>query len=335
MLCWCFAAARSSAQSKHAPVTCASCHRSQALSQPDTQMGRAMQVPGNNPELAAHPKLTYSLGGYTYTVETRNGQSQYIVSDGTHSISLPILWSMGAEAQTWVLERDGHMYESLVSYYPTLNGLFTTVGDEKLQPKTLEEAIGRPLSVEDETTCFGCHSTGAVHDHKLDLAALTPGLTCEHCHTGAIAHLDSALKGGKSIDPPSLGDMSTEDISNFCGGCHRSWELVVRAGWKGPSNVRFQPYRLANSRCYNGTDPRISCIACHDPHEKVERNVAYYDSKCLACHSTPQQAQAKVCPVAKKDCTTCHMPKVPFPGGHFIFTDHDIRIVKANEPYPN
>jgi hypothetical protein len=294
-----------------------------------------MQVPGGNAELSAHPKLTFRSGSYLYTVETHNGQSRYSVSDGIRTLTLPILWAMGAQAQTWILERDGRMYESLVSYYPTLNGLFTTVGDEHMAPKTLEEAIGRPLSDEDTKTCFGCHSTNAIVDKKLNLSSMTPGLTCEHCHVGAMAHLKSAIKGGSDSDLKSLADLSTEDLSNFCGSCHRTWELVTRAGWRGTSNVRFQPYRLANSKCYDGADPRISCIACHDPHRKVVRDVSYYDSKCLACHTAPLQAHAKVCPVAKSKCSSCHMPKVPFPGGHFVFTDHQIRIVKPNDPYPN
>jgi len=33
-------------------------------------------------------------------------------------------------------------------------------------------------------------------------------------------------------------------------------------------------------------------------------------------------------------CTTCHMPKYELPGGHFKFTDHDIRIVRLNAPFP-
>jgi hypothetical protein len=101
--------------------------------------------------------------------------------------------------------------------------------------------------------------------------------------------------------------------------------------------VRFQPYRLANSHCFDGADPRISCVACHDPHQKVSHDPAYYDQKCLACHSATAllaPPHAKVCSVAKSNCSSCHMPRVPFPGGHFIFTDHDIRIVKAGEPYP-
>ena len=29
------------------------------------------------------------------------------------------------------------------------------------------------------------------------------------------------------------------------------------------------------------------------------------------------------------------MPKVPLPNGHLVFTDHQIRIAKAGEPFPN
>jgi hypothetical protein len=29
------------------------------------------------------------------------------------------------------------------------------------------------------------------------------------------------------------------------------------------------------------------------------------------------------------------MPKLEIPGSHFRFTDHEIRIVKANEKYPD
>jgi hypothetical protein len=326
-----------SAQSMQKRANCVDCHRSQGLSQPDTQMGRALQLPPLNATLNAHPRLIFHRGRFSYTVETQNGQSRYIVSDGAQTISLPILWSMGSQAQTWVLEHGGQMYESLVSYYPSIQGLDVTVGDDSLSPQTVQEAIGRPLDDAGVRTCFGCHASNAVIDHKLNLTAFKPGVNCGHCHIGADAHLAAMLRGDANVYPPDLGGLSTEDISSFCGQCHRTWDLVVRAGWRGSSNVRFQPYRLALSKCYDGTDSRISCIACHDPHHKVTRDPASYDSKCLACHSSLASAQpphAKVCPVAKSKCASCHMPKVKYPGGHFVFTDHYIRLVKTNEPYP-
>lgn len=333
MLCGCGLAAGAQQEA----ARCGSCHAPQALTQPSTDMGRAMQLPAHNKELRGHPKLSFQRGKYSYAVETSNGQSRYVVSDGTHSISLPILWSMGAQAQTWVLEHGGRMYESLVSYYPSIHGLDVTVGDDSLAPKTLEEAIGRPLDDEGVKTCFGCHASDAIVDRKLNLAKLKPGVNCEHCHVGADAHMAAMVQGDTSVIPPDLKSMTTEQISDFCGRCHRTFDLVAKAGWRGVSNVRFQPYRLELSKCYDGRDPRISCIACHDPHKEVVRNAAYYDSKCLACHS-PLAAKApphaKVCPVAKSNCASCHMPKVTYPGGHFVFSDHYIRVVKKDAPYP-
>jgi hypothetical protein len=305
-------------------------------------MGRAAELPGHNPTLETHPKLTFHSGPYTYTVESRDGQSLYTVTDGTRSISIPILWSLGSQAQTWVLERDGKLFESQVSYYPSIDGLEITTGDDKWKPKSLEEAVGRPIGEDEAKVCFGCHTTGAVADHKLNLAAAKPGVTCEHCHVGASAHLAGIMQGDSKSVPPRLGKLSSEDISNFCGQCHRTWEGVVRSHWKGQSDVRFQPYRLANSKCFDGTDPRISCVACHDPHQKLVRDSpSYFDAKCLACHapllptSSPAATHGKICPVAKSNCVSCHMPKVSLPNGLIHFSDHQIRIVKAGEPYPN
>lgn len=322
-------------------AACTRCHAKQAFWQPSTLMGRAMQVHGKNPTLNAHPNLTFTSGRYTYTVQTRGGVSQYTVTDGTNSISVPISWTMGAEAQTWILQKDGVHYESMVSYYPVLSGLDITTGDERLHPATLLEALGRPLSDQDVKACFNCHATNAVADHKLNLDFLQPGLTCEHCHTDAAVHLTRISHGDDTGLPKDLGSLSTEAMSTFCGQCHRTWDTVVRSHWQGVSNVRFQPYRLANSRCYDGTDPRIGCTACHNPHEDVKRDSAFYDAKCLACHapsvtaSAANTIHARTCPVAKTNCSSCHMPKVPLPNGHLVFTDHQIRVVKPGETYPN
>ncbi len=310
-------------------------------------MARALALPGSNAVLKANPKLTVRKGGYEYTVLTIGDKSTYTVSDGKDSLTIPIHWNFGEGAQTWMLEHDGQLYESLVSYYPKIAGLDTTVGDEALTPHTLVEAMGRELSSSEIKACFGCHASNAVHDRKLTTDTLQPGVTCDHCHVGANSHLLDAVQGQYDSAPPKLGKMSTEDISAFCGQCHRTWEAVVRSHFKGEINVRFQPYRLANSRCFNGTDPRISCVACHDPHQDVVRQDATYDAKCLACHvggtkatavsaiAGPATENPKLCPVAKQNCVSCHMPKITLPNGHMTFTDHEIRVVRAGDAYPN
>ncbi len=317
--------------------TCGTCHAGVANSFRTAPMRHAMEPDGANPLLIAHPGLAVTLGAYTYTVQTRNGHSTYSVSDGTATITLPIHWIFGQHTQTWVLERDGHFYESLVSYFPRENTLATTPGDQRITPHTLEEAIGRRLPIWETRVCFDCHATGV--GHKLDTSEIIPGLQCQHCHAGAQQHLADAARDNFKTLPPSLKHLDAEQISSFCGQCHRTFDTVMRNRWHGPAFVRFQPYRMALSKCFIGNDPRISCIACHNPHQTLNHSAAYYDSKCLACHAVATSTStaphaAKTCPVAKANCTSCHMPKVELPGGHAQFTDHFIRIVKPGERYP-
>jgi Cytochrome c554 and c-prime len=327
---------------------CVTCHSTRSQTQPRTPMGRALALPDTNPVLKENPKLTVRKGPYTYTIETKGNESTYSVSDGARTISVPIHWNFGAGAQTWVLERNGRQYESAVSFYPSIPGLDYTTGDEDLKPRNLEEAIGREIELRETKVCFGCHASNAVTNGKMTYETLRPGVTCEHCHAGTTTHLSDSLNGDFDTAPPDLRKKSSEDISNFCGQCHRTWETVVRNHWRGELTVRFQPYRLANSKCFDGSDPRISCIACHDPHQDVVRQDSSYDPQCLACHSsgstppaasvqsaTKTPARAKICPTAKADCVSCHMPKVKLPNEHMTFTDHQIRIVKAGEPFPN
>ncbi|MGH9520196.1 MAG: hypothetical protein ACRD2D_11130, partial [Terriglobales bacterium] len=139
-------------------------------------MRHALDTPGNNPVLEQHPDLSVTIGPYTYHVQTRNGQSTYTVTNGTDSMSLPLIWGFGHNSQTWVLEKDGALYESLVSYFQRSNGLGTTPGDQKLVPHTLNEAMGRKLSLWDERSCFNCHATHAVDGAKLLLSTLSPGV---------------------------------------------------------------------------------------------------------------------------------------------------------------
>jgi hypothetical protein len=295
-------------------------------------MAHALELPPDNTVLQSHPALTYQRGAYTWTIARRGQDFVYSVTDGTANISLPIRWGFGAKSQTWVLEYNGRLYESFVSYYPGIPGLGVTMGDNRVQPATLVEAMGRLLSSWESRACYGCHATGAVAGDEVQLATLVPGVKCQHCHVNANEHFAAITQGKLTTVPPKLSRMTTEQVSNFCGQCHRSFSDVVRSHLFGPVDVRFQPYRLTLSRCYDGSDRRISCLACHDPHQELVQNDASYDTKCLACHTAA--AHGKACPVAKAGCVSCHMPKVQLPGAHQLFTDHFIRIAHDGEQYP-
>jgi Cytochrome c3/Cytochrome c554 and c-prime len=325
------------------PVTCATCHAAVTNNYAHAPMRHAMVAAGANPVLNAHPDLKIEKDGYSYSIQTKDGKSTYTVSDGKETLTLPIRWPMGIHSQTWVLEKDGKYYEGLVSYFSGSNSLGTTPGDNKIVPHSVMEAMGRPLPIWETRECFDCHASGVKAGEALEPEKLKPGLECEHCHVGTEQHMVDAQNGDFKSRPPSLKKMDAESSANFCGKCHRSWDTVMRNGWFGPPFVRFQPYRLALSRCFTGNDPRISCLACHDPHAPVNHDAAFYDKKCLACHSgsatvasaAPVAADApKTCPVAKANCASCHMPKMDLPHVPMQFTDHFIRIAKPGEPYP-
>jgi len=202
------------------------------------------------------------------------------------------------------------------------------MGARNLKPTNLEEAAGRQMSSRDSEQCFGCHTTSVLLDASHSPESLAPGVTCEHCHASARAHVEG-FRQGKPVAMKKLSALSTEELSDFCGQCHRTWALIATEGPYNINNVRFQPYRLANSKCYDPSDKRISCVACHNVHQEVVDSDSFYDRKCLACH-----ASAKHCPVSTQNCVSCHMPKLALPGAHYNFTDHWIRVVRANASYP-
>lgn len=321
------------------PAACSKCH-AEGRSQPDTGMAHALEPVDRDPVLVNHPDLTATDGKYSYHLERKGDQTLFSVTNGTDTLTLPIRYAMGASSafgQTFILEKDGKLYESRLSWFRELNHLGPTLGQQTV-PADLNQAAGRPLSDDETQRCFGCHATNAISDKKqLTLEKMISGVQCSHCHQAVNEHLAALVKGsGRPVVPKglaSLRDLTAEQAGDFCGRCHHTWSDVVNRGDYNITNVRFQPYRLWGSLCYDPDDARISCVACHDPHKEVSAETADYDSKCLACHGGGK-AGAKTCPAAKSNCVSCHMPKTELPGAHFKFTDHRIRIVKANQPYP-
>ena len=275
-------------------------------------MALAMESVAESRILGAFPKLAFRLGPYFYDISRSSPESIYTVGDGKETISLPVryVFGQGKSGQTYLLEYEGAFYESRVSFYDEIKGLDITIGQPASVPTSLKEALGRRLGKDEVLRCFSCHATGAVKGGQLHLESMTPGIRCEACHGPGGAHA-SALKEGRAatgliFNPKSLsGDELTQD---FCASCHRIDEELKLLRSLEINNVRYQPYRIFQSPCYSD-DSRISCTACHNPHEPVKQEAAHYDAKCTACHqsSTGGTHAARLCKVGKKDCasSTC------------------------------
>lgn len=325
---------------------CARCHSKKTATQLTTPMAHASSAAGGSEILREHEKISYQLGPYTYTISRSESGSLYSVSDGTKTISEPLLWAfgLGNKGQTYIYQQEGFYYESRLSYYQTLRGLDLTTGHGSKTPANLEDALGRLIDPHTLRRCFGCHTTASTTTAGFDPSHLMPGVTCEACHGPGAKHVhlmddEKTELGRQAIFNPSR--LNPVALVDFCGACHRTWNDVYEMGATGVVNARFQPYRLEHSRCWGDGDARLTCIACHDPHQQLVHDASAYDEKCLACHVAAPMKKAtrdhpgKPCPVGQKECVDCHMPRVIIPNMHAPFTDHRIRIIRPGAPYPD
>ncbi len=302
--------------------------------------------------------LQFDSSPYSFSIKSTASGSTYSVTDGKQTQAQPLAWVFGSGefGQTFLYRQNQDWFESEVSFYKRLGGLDITTGHEADPHASLADALGKRLRPADAQSCFQCHTTYATHDGRLDAEHAVAGLGCEACHGPGKAHVSQMRAPADAKGQPSanalthasaptlqlmdLSALSPVDSVDFCGACHRTWADIAFSPARnlGVAVVRFQPYRLELSKCWgkNG-DERITCVACHDPHEPLEHNASAYDGRCLSCHAagTPpiEHVSAKICPVSPARCTSCHMPKYNVASMHGDFTDHWIRVVTPGEGF--
>lgn len=295
-------------------------------------------------------RSSFTSEKFTYSLSADKNNLQLSASEGSHKAERNVDWAVGAGELAWTFlyQQDGRWYQSEASFYTKLSGLDITTGFGAKAGTSITAALGNILTAEEARSCFGCHTVHATTSAGLDPAHAEAGIGCESCHGPGRQHGDSmAAQQVKHLGAASAGKsdaayifqpekLSPSDSIDFCGSCHRSFaDASLSTGPQADrAVVRFQPYRLEESKCWRATqDARLTCVACHDPHKPLNRVSASYDANCLQCHSGEMHA-ATVCPKATHDCVSCHMPKVELPSMHGSFTDHFIRVAKVGDPLP-
>jgi hypothetical protein len=341
-------------------AACAGCHQKIFVDQQQTSMAHTAMRASESSILQGNPQLRFTQGFAHYEIRTAGTQSVYAVSDGRSSQAEPLVWAFGTNrvAQSYLFrKKDGEFHEARVTYFLSLSALDFTPGRALSSATDLDDAMDRQVGRAEVYRCFACHTTASGIGSGFDEAKLMPGVGCEACHGPGRAHAAEmegtpVTKRGVALyaqeTPAGIFNPKTltpEESVDFCGSCHGSYWDVSLSGSSGVGNARFQPYRLEQSRCWNKNDARLTCVACHDPHQEVEKDAASYDHVCLSCHltKTTKPVAAEVarshpgaaCPVAKKECTTCHMQQVYVPAMHSSFPDHRIRVVREGESFPD
>jgi hypothetical protein len=353
-------------------AACGSCHRAIFDSQQATSMARTAMRASESEVLSSHPHLSFSNGTYHYDILNLGGKIHYAASDGRNTQNASLAWAFGTDrvAQSYLFKKeesrhngknegrqDGEFYEARVTYFRLLDALNFTPGRALNSALDVEEAMDRQVGRAEVYRCFSCHTTASGIEASFDEDKLIPGVSCEACHGPGRDHI-AAMQGAPSAHSRAASraentsarifnprKLSPEESVDFCGACHGSYWDVNLTNSSGANNVRFQPYRLEQSKCWRKDDARLTCIACHDPHKEVDTDAGAYDHVCLNCHvnkiykgaaavADPTHPGA-ACPVARKDCTSCHMPQVNVPAMHTSFADHRIRIARAGDPFPD
>jgi tetratricopeptide (TPR) repeat protein len=143
------------------------------------------------------------------------------------------------------------------------------------------------------------------------LAQAARDSVCEQCHlAGATQRI---LNPGK-------------DFANFHPGqpLEEVFTVYTRTAGRG-LKVISHAEQLALSACARGSEGKMWCGRCHDPHAAV---APAYNSRCQACH---EGKLARSHP-SGTDCVSCHMSRRPTQdGAHTVFTDHRIRRTPGGE----
>ncbi len=335
--------------------TCAKCHGDLVRSQSKSQMAHTLGFAADSSILQEHMKQQYSVGPYTYSLGRTQDHVAVNVSNGTESRSAVLRWAFGSgqvgQSYLWQ-EPDGSFREARLTYFSSMDTFGATPGRLHGAPTSIDMAMGRRVEGFEVKTCFGCHTTPLSSAAALETKNVAPGVTCEACHGPGAEHVAamqsgsaaglSATDSGGGLHIVNAGRMTPVQSVDFCGACHSTPWDVRMMGATGIQTVRFPAYRLEKSRCWGVSgDARVTCKACHDPHEPLQREPAAYDTACLGCHlngkTTARNAQqpGKACPVATTKCVTCHMQKYQIPEMHSKFTDHMIRVGRNGAAFPD
>ena len=155
------------------------------------------------------------------------------------------------------------------------------------------------------TSCAASDATRRMRPKgiRLTLEKMTPGVQCGHCHEAdggsPCTQCRTTAASSRSARPdrsPSFPRNRRPTSAASATGPGRRSRCKANPSI---ANVRFQPYRLTESKCYDPDDARISCLACHDPHtggKRAGRQITMQNVRLVTRAGRPA---AKACPVSK------------------------------------
>ena len=248
----------------------------------------------------------------------------------------------GRRGTTYLFSVDGFFFETPINLYTSRRtwDMAPAYGDAREIPMNLPAL----------TSCMDCHVSGirppieGTENRYAMPLFLHAGVTCERCHGPAEDHVKRG--SGSIVNPAKLVPERRDQV---CMQCHLEGDAAIERPGKhlyqyrpgddlsdyvqyyvltdsGKPGLRAasQFEELAQSTCKKKSGATMWCTSCHDPHRMVppDERVAFYRSKCLACHGVQFGENHHS---NQPDCTQCHMPGAPSADvAHTAVTDHRI-----------
>lgn len=331
-------------------AACAGCHAAIYASYERTAMARGSGaaadglIPGS---------FHHESSGVTYRVLSNHGRAWMSFSragsEGKPALEgekeLLYFVGSGTRGRTYLYQQAGQWFELPVNFFARRQGW--------AMAPAYDHVTRMPAPLPVDANCLHCHA-GEVEtalpeakNHFPERPFDQAGLGCNSCHGDPAQHL--ATGGRAAILNPDKLPVAARDSA--CIQCHLEGNATVykpgrslaqfrpgdtlsdfavyfvRASQAaGGSRASSQYEAMLQSACKRGSGDRLTCTTCHNPHSEpapAER-VAFFRSRCLACHSTPAIA-LKHHP-EQPDCAFCHMPtRSTADISHEQLTDHNIQ----------
>lgn len=351
---------------------CSSCHPLECDSYHRHPMGRSLAAvagPRAGEHLGPDGQTSFQAGGLTYFARRQDGRLIHGLRGSGAAAGVvqeePVGYVLGSgtRGSSYLLERDGQVFQSPISWYPQKG-----IWDLSPGYRERNEQFDRPVS----PGCLFCHCSAAEPVENTVNSYRPPifrgeAIGCERCHGPGERHVtareEQPWADGPDrtiVNPARLEPGLREDV---CRQCHLQgqarvlrrgrgafdyrpglplalfWAVFVAPPGRGPDHKAVgQVEHMGQSRCFQGSGGQLGCTSCHDPHSlpAPEAKAAFYRGRCLTCHAE----RGCTLPAMKRqerqnDCAACHMPRLSTSDiSHVAATDHRLLRDPSREPPP-
>lgn len=351
-------------------AACMGCHAKIAETYGQHPMGRSLSPIAGAASLGADPgteQAQFDVHGLSYSVkrqgnlvihqETRRDPSGSVIAKVEADVAYQI--GSGRQAFSYLIERDGFLFESPITWYAKDKRWGLSPGYE-----TRKSRFERPILSE----CLFCHANRVERVSDAVNRYRTPifqgyAIGCERCHGPGELHVRRPeVVDGQDLTIVNPANLEPAVRDAVCEQCHligptrisrlgtnsedfrpglpfpRFWSVFVPASNENENRFASHAEQMHASRCFRASNGRLGCISCHDPHvlPSPAEKEAFFRNRCLECHDVRPCSLAAAVRVKRKgsdDCIGCHMPRSDSSNNmHVATTNHRVPRRQLKSP---